>query len=929
MNEEQIQAYMQLIQALLACPNGEENAVLQANGELVDQGLVIVMRQYAEYVRQDGQAGAADFLVNMAAQLAEALGMEGMGMDNELENFCKELFQAEMNGGQEAVFAVLAQNLALVNADLGQALIDVSQGILSQNDDPEVPEMIAGLTENICNYLQQFPLGNPRGKLVSAIAGYHYVLSLRTNNPEKTAQTQNNLGSAYSDLAPFSANPKQEIENAIACYRAALIVRTEAKLPQAYAMTQNNLGNAYSDLAPFSANPKQEIENAIACYRAALIVYTEAELPQDFAMTQNNLGNAYSRLAPFSANPKQEIENAIACYRAALIVRTPELRSADCLQTGRNLGNLGFKEGLWKIAIEGYEKAIAAVETTRSWATNDDRRAEILREAMEVYSNAIQSYINLSQYDKAIALTERSRSRHLVELMASNDAYAKGDIPPEVLNYLQQYEALERRLAAERQRQKRDSENKSTSELSPLLAVGLPKAADIYKRTLQTVTELSAEKDRIWLKIRALDQVLAGTLEVQPPDFAAMQALLKDQPKTAIVSFYSTNDNTHIFVLRTTGVTIHTCEKQGYSSLQVYLREQWLKPYAARSPQWQENMEANLTEISQRLELDKLITEHLTDITELIIIPHIYLHLIPFAALPITPISKSEKYLSDRFLLRILPSCQILAFCQARDPIAIATYTTIENATDDLVMAGFECEQIAKICDIPNDRRIQGSRNANRKNVSAKLLDKTNPTHLLHASHHAGSNLDYPLESALQLANQETITLGQLLSPAWRMKELEEVFLSCCETNLTNPNTNDDILTIGTGFLCAGARGVISTLWSVNAFATALFCIFYYEERKGNEAKKGGDRPTAIYNAQKRLREFKGAELGIDQPTGIAIEDYLKQQLETLVEKSSENKKEQDQLSELIENSLSALTSQPFPFASPFYWSGFIAQGLA
>ena len=484
MNEEQIQAYMQLIQALLTCPNGEENAVLQASGELVDQGLVMVMGQYAEYVRQEGQAGTADFLVDMAAQLTEALGME---MGNGFENLCKELFQAEINGGQEAVFAVLAQNLALVNADMGQALIEVGQGILSQNDDLEVPEMIAGLTENICNYLQQFPLGNPRGKLVSAIAGYHYVLSLRTNNPEKTAQTQNNLGNAYSDLAPFSANPKQEIEN------------------------------------------------------------------------------------------------AIACYRAALIVRTPELRSADCLRTGSNLGNLGFKEGLWEIAIEGYEKAIAAVETTRSWATNDDRRAEILREAMEVYDNAIQSYINLKQYDKAIALTERSRSRHLVELMASNDAYAKGDIPPEVLNYLQKYEALERRIEAERQRQTRDSDNKSTSELA---IVGATKAADIYKRTLQTVTELSAEKDRIWRKIRTLDQVLAGTLEVQPPDFAAMQALLKDQPKTAIVSFYSTNDNTHIFVLRTTGVTIHTCENQGYSSLQVYLREQWLKPYANRSPEW-------------------------------------------------------------------------------------------------------------------------------------------------------------------------------------------------------------------------------------------------------------------------------------------------------------------------------------------------------
>ena len=243
-------------------------------------------------------------------------------------------------------------------------------------------------------------------------------------------------------------------------------------------------------------------------------------------------------------------------------------------------------------------------------------------------------------------------------------------------------------------------------------------------------------------------------------------------------------------------------------------------------------------------------------------------------------------------------------------------------------MAGFECEQIAKICDIPSDRRIQGSQNANRKNVSAKLLDKTNPTHLLHASHHAGSNLDYPLESALQLANQETITLGQLLSPAWRMKELEEVFLSCCETNLTNPNTNDDILTIGTGFLCAGARGVISTLWSVNAFATALFCIFYYEERKGHEEKKSCDRPTAIYNAQKRLRKLEGAEFKRDHPTRIVLEAYLQQKLEALAH-SPENEKERGQLNDLIKTSLPALASQPFPFASPFYWSGFIAQGLA
>ena len=40
-------------------------------------------------------------------------------------------------------------------------------------------------------------------------------------------------------------------------------------------------------------------------------------------------------------------------------------------------------------------------------------------------------------------------------------------------------------------------------------------------------------------------------------------------------------------------------------------------------------------ELSQRLQLQYLVTTHLKDIEELIIIPHLYLHQIPFTALPI------------------------------------------------------------------------------------------------------------------------------------------------------------------------------------------------------------------------------------------------------------------------------------------------------
>ncbi len=52
MNEARIEAYLALIQALLQCENGLEPALLEANAELLDAGLVAVMKQYAGFLEQ-------------------------------------------------------------------------------------------------------------------------------------------------------------------------------------------------------------------------------------------------------------------------------------------------------------------------------------------------------------------------------------------------------------------------------------------------------------------------------------------------------------------------------------------------------------------------------------------------------------------------------------------------------------------------------------------------------------------------------------------------------------------------------------------------------------------------------------------------------------------------------------------------------------
>jgi CHAT domain-containing protein len=346
-------------------------------------------------------------------------------------------------------------------------------------------------------------------------------------------------------------------------------------------------------------------------------------------------------------------------------------------------------------------------------------------------------------------------------------------------------------------------------------------------------------------------------------------------------------------------------------------------------------MPSNLKQIAEDIELSKLVKDYLKGIEELIIVPHLDLHSIPFSAFPLD----SGKTLGESLRLRIVPSAQILEFCQQRGTASRSNYGTVEDADNTLPLGAFEGEKIAQIHSIPSDNRLRGKEEATVENYR-QLIKRVQ---VLHSYHHASSRLDKPLESQLLLGDG-AIKLGEIMSPSWRVPSLVEVFLSCCETNLTFAQLTDDPLTIATVFLCAGARTVISTLWSVEELATALFSIFYYQLRQDNN-----DPCTALQKAQLQLRNLTSKELE-DKYYG-ELDKYLQQQLrqaqterkklrqilQTLTENTEEYNKIDAQLKELnnignqIYKSIEYLKQycqQEKPFAHPFYWAGFICQGL-
>ncbi|MFQ4168339.1 hypothetical protein [Scytonema millei] len=73
MTEQRQDLYINLIEQLLNCPNGQEPEILDAQPDLLDADLVKTMMQVATVMAHQDNQDAAKFLIHIARQLAKQL----------------------------------------------------------------------------------------------------------------------------------------------------------------------------------------------------------------------------------------------------------------------------------------------------------------------------------------------------------------------------------------------------------------------------------------------------------------------------------------------------------------------------------------------------------------------------------------------------------------------------------------------------------------------------------------------------------------------------------------------------------------------------------------------------------------------------------------------------------------------------------------
>ncbi|MCW6053411.1 tetratricopeptide repeat protein [Lyngbya sp. CCAP 1446/10] len=314
MDDSRTQAYLTLIRMLLDYPT-QVNEILNANQELIDGGLVHTMRQVVEQLTTQGYESTAEFLKDIAEQLATQTGAVTFTI---CIDFLLEVLSLteRSNGNQEEVYSFLVGKEDQLNIDFMYTLKVYADKYL-KNQELERQLGIVAIISAFSRLIQKFPLGNRAINQEIALTGNQIALTVysRKDFPKDWVRILNNLAVVYTER--IHGSKIENIEMAKECCEAALEVCSRTVYSESWAAIQMNLGLAY--LYRIKESEAENIEKAIECYKAASEVYPRERDDYEWARIQHNLGDIYKdRLRGEKAD---NLETAIEYYLAALKVR--------------------------------------------------------------------------------------------------------------------------------------------------------------------------------------------------------------------------------------------------------------------------------------------------------------------------------------------------------------------------------------------------------------------------------------------------------------------------------------------------------------------------------------------------------------------------------------------------------------------------------
>ena len=227
---------------------------------------------------------------------------------------------------------------------------------------------------------------------------------------------------------------------------------------------------------------------------------------------------------------------------------------------------------------------------------------------------------------------------------------------------------------------------------------------------------------------------------------------------------------------------------------------------------------------------------HLREARHLIVAPHRQLHRLPFAAL-----DDGRQALIDAVTLSYAPSASVFAACRAR-PARFSEGALVVGLPDGLnPHIEAEAQLVAEA--LPGADRCLGL------DATAEALRRRGAgKRIIHLATHGDFRRDNPMFSSLRLADGplRLLDVGDLnLAP-------ELLTLSACSTGASVTTGADELLGLTRGFLAAGARSLLVSLWEIDDASTHRFMRGFY-----GALRNGTPLAEAVRQAMMPVREWR------------------------------------------------------------------------
>jgi CHAT domain-containing protein len=481
-------------------------------------------------------------------------------------------------------------------------------------------------------------------------------------------------------------------------------------------------------------------------------------------------------------------------------------------------GEIAERKKDWPKAEENFRLAADDLEAHQSRLQHDDLKVTFLRGRNQVYESLVQLALDNPKkpVETAYSWCERSKSRGLVELLSQHmpSVQLRGEA-----SLIRRVERLREELNLQYIKSKPETK------------------ANLSAPDFEALTLKEQELTRTLREVAMHDPEYVSLQQTSPLELAEVQTFIPE--RTTLIEYFSTRDEVLAFVVTRNKAKVfrHLVPTNRIRSLHERLAFQLEKFFMGKdyvrehSDRILEGTQRHLNALHAALVeplLREIETPHVT------IVPHGMLHFLPFHAF-----FDGQQYLIDRFEVSYAPSASVLRYCM-ENPEIVGASPLIVGVADELApMVDEEVRTLGKL--FPDSRIISGE-----AATRAAFSEAAQAASFVHVATHANFRHDNPMFSSFKLADGY-VTALDLFSMNCRTNL---VALSGCQSGLAEVSGGDDLLGLIRGFLYAGARSLLLSLWSVNdQSTTALMAEFY------TEWQQGANKAKALQSAMRTVRE--------------------------------------------------------------------------